>query len=454
MTPHEQGDAVQMPGQGAPVVVLGGGIAGLAACDQLLTAGHKVTVIEKAEILGGAHRARQIGPYNFDAGSIFYEAGARLLTLAPGLAELCPQVERRQRRITPEGSLRHYPLEPRDLLDWPRSRQLGALASLGWGRLTARRDGTLEAICRQRLGAVIYAGTGLASYIARFNHVSAAEIDEDFFFSRMQQVAQATELSALARAGWRALRGGEHRRGPPHPLRIRPAEGYAPLFDAIEAALTARGATFLKGTEFETLRRQGEEMVVTAGGRQIAAQAVIGALPLDRLYRLLFGRPSGLVSLDLMSLYVSAVRLAPEAGNVLYNYHFQGRWKRATLYSRLYPELMEAREFFTTEVTLAPGQAPDPGVAFADLSEHLTSLGIAEGLRLEGHDLSPGAYPLLAAGAARRDQAVLSEIAAAGVTMVGRQGRFEYLPTSSGVIRQVGAVLGAAGLAGGPGDGA
>jgi len=50
------------------VVVLGGGLAGLAAAYELTKAGHKVTVLEKENTVGGLARTIKVGEFRFDTG--------------------------------------------------------------------------------------------------------------------------------------------------------------------------------------------------------------------------------------------------------------------------------------------------------------------------------------------------------------------------------------------------
>lgn len=428
------------------LIVLGAGIAGLAAADRLARAGHRVTVIEARPDSGGTHRAHAIGPYTFDVGSIFYEEAARLFDLAPGLREMAPMVRRIQRRVGPQGKLMQYPIEPRDLLRWPRRQLARAVWDMLRSRLLLKRDGTLETVCLQRLGPTIFEGTGLKSYITRFHHVSPKVLDEEFFYSRMGFIEKATRPKALLRAGMRALLRKPFRRGPPAVLRVRPVEGFAPMFDAVQARLETHGVQFVFDTALERIERRGAGFAVVTPGETFEADGVISTVPLETVHRAVFGTPLGLRSLDLMTLFVSAGRLEAEAGNVLFNFHAEGRWKRITVYSRIYPERMRDREFFSVEITLPPDQPPDPEAAFADLSGHLDRLGIAGDLALEGHTLVPAAYPLYVPGHGAVLAARLAALRDFGIVTVGRQGRFEYLPTSSGVIRRVDEELDGAGL--------
>lgn len=445
-TPTGGAPEVPRKDNGAEVVVLGAGIAGLSAADMLVRAGHKVIVVEQSDRCGGTHRSREIGPYTFDVGSIFYEENARIFDLAPGLKDICPPTDRIQRRITPEGEIRRYPIEPRDLLRWPKPKLLRGLADLAVSRVAVRRNGTLDAMCRIRLGATFYDGLGLKSYISRFNHVLPEEIDESFFFYRMGFIERMTRVRALARSSWRAMRKRPFNSGPGAALYVRPAEGFGVLFDRVRASLEERGVRFAMSETLERIAPDGAGFAVTTSRGTRKAGVVVGTVPLDTLHRALFDRPAGLRSIDMLTLFVSAGSIAPEAGNLLFNFHHRGRWKRATIYSRIYPDHAAGREFFAAEVTLPPGHPVDPDAAFADLTEHMEALGVATDLVLEGHEHIRDCYPLYSCGSPQQTEEVLARVAKTGVVTVGRQGRFEYLPTSSGVIKRVAEELEVVGL--------
>lgn len=431
-----------------PLIVLGGGIAGLTAADRLARPGQRVVVLEGSDHLGGAHRSVEIGPFTFDVGSIFYEDNSRIFDLADELREMCPQVFRKQRRIAPDGTLLHYPIEPRDLLLWPKPRVAGALAAMMVARATKRRDGTLEGACLARLGAPFFEHTGLRNYTIRFNGMDPDQIDEEFYDHRMAFIHRSTDTASMVRSAWRALRRKSFRRGPRKPLRIRPRGGYSVMFDMVRRSLEARGVTFVLNTPVERIVNTDSGFVVTAGGRTFEGCAVIGALPLDILHRATFGESSNLESLDLQTLFVSADCLSEQTGNVLFNFHPDGKWKRATIYSRLYPEQSGLRPHFSVERTVFPADNVDPEETFADLKSHVERLGIASGLRLEGSTVVPNAYPLYRPGHSGDASTILDRITANGVIAIGRQARFEYLPTATGVVRRTVEELEAAGLFG------
>lgn len=245
------------------VIVLGGGIAGLAAAAALADAGRKVIVLEGGDRLGGMHRSVDIGPYTFDVGSIFYEETARLLYLAEGLRELCPPADRVQRRLTPDGQVMHYPFDPGDILKWPRRQQFRAVASLLLARLISRRDGTLEGVCVSQLGRVLFEETGLRNYTTQFNGVTPDQIDEEFYFDRMKFVHAAARPGKAIRSALRAIMGKPYRSKPKVPLRIRPRDGYGPMFELVAADLRARGVEILTGAALRSISGDPGALSVT-----------------------------------------------------------------------------------------------------------------------------------------------------------------------------------------------
>lgn len=428
-------------------IVLGAGIAGLAAAEKLSSEGYRVHVIESTQRAGGNHRSCDIGPYTFDVGSIFYEGSARLFGLAPGLKDLCPEVLSVQCRIDPAGAIRVYPLEPRDILNQPLHHLVHGGMDLLASRLLVRRDGSLDAICRKRLGSKFYAATGLHSYISRFHHVAPAELDEEFFFHRMAIIDKATRLGAVLKSASRAIsRPRQLQADKRWPMHVRPRSGFDTLFAPIVSRLRARGVAFSFGEEVQSVRREGPIFQVRVASGSHFADAVVSTIPVEALHKAMFGSGSGLESLDMTTLFVSAAHLGTGAANVLYNFHPQGRWKRMTIYSRIYPDPAIDRAYFAVEITLPAGLAHAPDAAFADFRDHLSALGLARDLRLEGSELVRDCYPLYRAGAHARLKEVIARIEAFSIILAGRQGRFEYLPTSSGVIRRVTETLATAGI--------
>lgn len=424
---------------GSPsIIVLGAGIAGLAAADRLASMGYHVTIIEQRDAAGGTHRSRHIGPYTFDVGSIFYEEDAKIFDLAPGIRDLCPEVLSIQRRIAPDGSLLLYPIEPRDFLRQSCARLGSSALDLLVSRASLKRDGTLETLCRKRLGRRFFDDSGLRNYITRFHHASPSDIDEEFFFRRMAIIERFTRMRSLVRNAAQTLVSGKASQARKQwPMRVRPRSGFQPVFSAIVDRLSASGIEFAFGEKVASITREGTDFRVRTDRTMRRGAAVLSTIPIDALHRTLFREPSGLECLDMATLHISAEWLHPETGNVLFNFHGRGDWKRATIYSRIYGVAQSSREFLAVETTLRAGAAYEPETLFEAFRQHVEELGLAEGLHLEGHDFVENCYPLHSVGAQAKLDIALRRILDAGIIVAGRQGRFEYLPTSTGVIAQV-----------------
>ncbi|WP_444430911.1 FAD-dependent oxidoreductase [Rhodobacter capsulatus] len=193
------------------------------------------------------------------------------------------------------------------------------------------------------------------------------------------------------------------------------ARGYGVLFERIRAQLEAAGGRVVLQAPVTRIEREASgRMVVTSPAGRFRVATVVGAAPLDTLHRAVFGTESGFESLSLMTLFVSAGRFAPGAGTLLFNFHGAGRWKRATFYSRIYPDPAITREYFSVEATLLPGEALSPETVFAEFAAQCLRLGLAEDLRLEGAVTTPQAYPLYRPGQLARRAAVLERLVQGG----------------------------------------
>lgn len=424
------------------MIVLGAGIAGLTAAYTLSAAGHRVIVIDQAENLGGAHRSRAIGGYTFDVGSIFFEPRAPIFDLFPALRAECPPIRRRQQRITPAGTLAHYPFEPKEILAWPWRARLAVARDLLLRGFRGKDQKTVDELCRARLGSTIYTASGLEAYITRFHQEPPSRIDAEFFFKRMGFVAQGAGPAAILAQSWRMLRGKPARGKPRVPLRVRPVSGFGRFYDLVGQQLREQGVEFLLGREITRVERVAGGVEVVAGGTRLSAGHVISAIPVSVLHRLVFGETLELDSLDLLTLFVSCPKGSPVDGNVLFNFHGSGRWKRLTRYSEVYAEHTGAglrldRDFFSVEVTLSRDTVPDPEAAFADFADHVTRLGLfPPELNLEGFEVVRNAYPVYHPDTGAVVSAALERLTYHGIISVGRQGRFEYLPVSRLVIHR------------------
>ncbi|MCX7015699.1 MAG: FAD-dependent oxidoreductase [Candidatus Sumerlaeota bacterium] len=145
------------------VVVLGAGVAGLAAAIRLKELGvPRVVVLERAEQAGGLARTLQVGPGYSDIGP------HRLYTDIPEIERFYREVAagslfdvERHSRIFLEGRFLRYPPGIRDLLRVPGPLRLAGFAA-SWAKAQAlalagrRDDRTCDGLMRRAYGSALY----------------------------------------------------------------------------------------------------------------------------------------------------------------------------------------------------------------------------------------------------------------------------------------------------------
>ncbi|MEM8629756.1 MAG: NAD(P)-binding protein [Pseudomonadota bacterium] len=426
--------------------MLGAGPAGIAAAHSLSLRGKSVTVIDREPRAGGTHRSFNIGQYTFDSGSVFFEQNHPLFEMFDGLRELCPSIRRKQGRIAPDASVQHYPFKPQEALRWRFDKQVLAAFELATRSTNQELPPDVEALCVSRLGRTIYETTGLSYYIRRFNREDPAEIDAIFFDRRMNFVLKRSRISALVKGQLQNTLGMSTQPTAKPPLLVRPLEGFEALYGRAREKLEAKGVVFKFNSDVEGIvRGDGMYQIHTSDGI-VEAEDVVGAMPLDHLHRSAFGEGTGLEGIDLITLFVSVSDVPGFDGNVLFNFHEKGRWKRATIYSRIYGRQAD-RDYFAVEITNRPENAPDAEAEFARFREDVRDLGLfAPDLRLEGFDIVRDAYPLYRKGCQHLIDQGIARLKDLGIHPVGRQGRFDYLPISATVISKTRAQLSETGL--------
>ena len=365
--------------QKAGVVVLGAGIAGLTAAHELVQQGHSVTVLDQQPRCGGSHIAENINGYTFDIGSFFFNREHPMFTMFPETEELFLEADCRKLRLAPDGRLRRYPFEPREVLDWPFWWQLRAAASLAYNRLFDRNPINTEQSCIARLGRVMYVRSGLATYIERLHGFRPNEISNLFFLRRMNFVTRRSGWTSLARLGLRVFTGKSMRVGTPPTFLIRPKEGFDPVYERIRENLSRRGVNFHLGESLEHVEAAPGQFRVSTRSSTFESSHLICAMPIATLHDLLFREPSNLVSCDLLTLYVSASGDNHTDATVLFNFNPRGKWKRLTVYSKLYGKNEDGRSYFAVEFPQRKGEVIDPEEAFEGFVRHVTDYGVFEG---------------------------------------------------------------------------
>lgn len=272
----------------ARIVVVGGGIAGLAAAWEGVGRGHHVTVLEGDDRLGGKLRTSEVVGLPVDEGADAF------ITRTPAAVELCREiglddlvapatgkahlwVGGRLRPI-PEGTVLGFPA------DIDALAAAGVLSEDGIARAAAEpehspgpmtHDVTVGELARTHYGDEV------ADYLVDplLGGINAGGIDN------LSVDVAAAPIAAVARGhasllhGLAAARAAAPAPGTGPPVFLAPAGGMQRLVDALATALADRGADLRTGATAHGLSRRGRAWCVEAGPDRFEADAVVVATP-------------------------------------------------------------------------------------------------------------------------------------------------------------------------------
>jgi protoporphyrinogen oxidase len=280
------------------VVVVGGGIAGLAAADALLDGGATVTVIEAADAVGGKLRVSEVGGIAVDEGAESFlrrrPEGVDLVA-ALGLADHLVSPAATSASVWARGALR--PIPPRTLMGVPGEPAAlrGVLSPLEVARVRADRwlpgrppDGEDVAVgdwVGRRLGPAV---------VDRLVDPLLGGV----YAGRARELSLAATLPQLPRDQRSALAAVRRALPPQPPPSTRPEPVFATLTagmgslpDVLAGSIVRRGGVIVTGRTVRRLERSGSGWRTVHGPttdeRTIDADGVIVALPAASTRRLL-----------------------------------------------------------------------------------------------------------------------------------------------------------------------
>ncbi|HET6764154.1 MAG TPA: FAD-dependent oxidoreductase [Longimicrobiaceae bacterium] len=413
------------------VAVLGGGIAGLMVARELADAPeNEIDVLERDSRVGGLLRSVTAGGLEFDIGAFAFGHHHELLRGYPALAERMVAVHARQQAYTPAGSLDGYPLTLRGFVrDNGVLRTAVAGADLFWGRIRYRRRDTVPAFASFYMGASLYRLSGLPDYMERLWGVPHDQLALQLNEQTLVRIRDYTLLKLLA-AKVRTMTGAAG----PRTMLVRPPEGFDAVWDVVAHDLAARGVSIRTGTEVQGVRRTDDGFEVRVDGAAREYDAVVSTIPLPLMLRLLGETPAArFESASMLSLFYRG-RMRPEAPFV-YNFSRRGRWKRITNFARFYaPE--DGMDWFTVEITTRDTTPAALAELRDEFEAHARDLGMLDGLpELLGQQVTERAYPVFRVGDPARVEAERRRVAAMGVALAGRQGRFEYQSSALAAVQ-------------------
>lgn len=426
----------------ADAIVLGAGVAGLTVARALRSEHEHVLCLEAFNHVGGNHRSCDINGYTFDIGSIVFNPEHKLFRYFDGVAETCVPFVSLIQRVAPGGVVRLYPFELKEAMGGSPLGLLANVASLAAGRIGMRKPGNVEEVCIHLLGRRLYEGLGLKTYVERFYGLPADQINMRFAEQRMQFVTRDAKLhkiaGRLASSLGRRLSSKPADKEYPFHAMVRPRSGFETMYGVAQAQLERLGVRFEFGVQHISIRKAGGAFVVKTESGQYLARRVVSTIPVNETLRLIGCEAKAeLRSSDLLTLYVSFEGQRNFNAPILYNFDVAGAWKRLTMHSDAYGRV-DGREYFGVELPFMKADISGADQLFKDFARHVRASNAFLGdLRLEGRELTPNAYPAYTIGSDSVLAKAMTEIEGFGIETVGRQGRFDYLPTVMHVVDQV-----------------
>ena len=210
------------------------------------------------------------------------------------------------------------------------------------------------------------------------------------------------------------------------------------MYGTAVAELRKRNVDFRLGAHVKRIKKEETHFEIHTGDDIIKTKAIVNTIPIKQVCAL-FEIDAGteLECVDLLTLFVSFDGIRGFDGCILYNWGSAGRWKRLTVHSMYYGE-RQGRQYASVEVPLFRTPSISVEQLFEDFSASARAYDIFRGgMHYEGHSYVKNAYPAYTLGASAEAAKAIAAINRLGVQSVGRQGRFDYLPTGAAVAKQV-----------------
>lgn len=297
----------------ADLVVLGAGPAGLAAAWQAARRGLSVTVLERADRVGGLAGSFDVAGVRVDHGSHRLHPATPPRVLADLRALLGADLQTRPRhgRLHVADRWTGFPLRPGDLA---RALPPGLLARLAADALTTPlrrpREDTYAAVLRAGLGPTAY-DLLYAPYAVKLWGLPGERIAGD---QARRRVTADTPWKVAARMLRRRRGSGQGR------VFHYPRRGFGQITEALAGAAVDAGAEIRLGAEVEHVGvRLDEVTATTADGSAVTAGRAFSTVPLPALARITSPGPP-------LHAVESAARLRFRAMLLVYLVHGGGRW--------------------------------------------------------------------------------------------------------------------------------
>ncbi|ARQ68035.1 protoporphyrinogen oxidase [Streptomyces marincola] len=278
------------------VIVVGGGISGLAAAHRLLAAGLRVTVLEGSDRFGGKLRSGLVAGLRVDLGaeSILARRPEGIeLARAVGLGEALRPPALTGAAIWTGGALRPMPQDQVMGVPATAAALTGVLSDTGLARiardtelppLTVGEDVAVGEIVAERMGREVV--DRLVEPL--LGGVYAGDAYRISLRSAVPRLYEAAREHDSLLAAVRAVQRQSKDRAPGEPVFTGVEGGVATLAEAVAEDCRAKGATLEAGVAVTGLRRTGRGWAAALNdGRSLVADGVVLAVPAGDAGRLL-----------------------------------------------------------------------------------------------------------------------------------------------------------------------
>lgn len=272
------------------VVVLGGGVAGLAAGYYLARAGRPVTVVERAPVVGGLCGSFRSHGFTLDHGP------HKLYSVVPGILDEIRRIlgdalieHKKKNRIRLLGRYMDYPLTLGNLLPLlgplrAAGLGLGYASAMAGGLLGRREAASYEEYILQRFGRGVY--ELVFAPLARKVWGDPKLLSADLARARIPS-GGATELIL------RLLKLKPNTEDVDAPFFYYPRGGFGVWPETLAAGVRAAGGRILTGATPLAAERDGSRIralsvATEAGPQRLPCETLVSSIPIPSLARLLF----------------------------------------------------------------------------------------------------------------------------------------------------------------------
>ena len=261
-----------------PVVIVGGGVAGLVSAQLLQEAGAKVVVIERNAEVGGLARSMRYDGFSFDVGPHRFHTEnpnvkAYLDRVLKGDATLFPRLS----EVYFQGSYYRWPLHPKNLLQLPLPLALRSGVDLAINGFKEYDLDTFEQYVLKQYGPTLYEHF-FRGYSEKFLGIHPRETHPDWAKVGINRAIiddklQMQNLAQLAKSTLTQFNKVEI------PF-MYPTEGMQQAWQKVSAIIRAKGGKILTSTKARREGKNGKIEHVWAGEERITPSMVIWTAPI------------------------------------------------------------------------------------------------------------------------------------------------------------------------------